>query len=68
MESLVSPDRVTVRADKLALADLREDLGASMIPQIAADLAELFELRQVIPVHHVKRVDIPAIGARNTFT
>jgi hypothetical protein len=57
---------VAVGADKLALGDLAEDLvrRPTREPRPAADVADLLEFWQVIPLHHLRIEHAPAIGAR----
>jgi hypothetical protein len=56
---------VAVGADELALRDLGEDLlgRPTREPGPTGDVAELLESRQVIPLHHLRLEDLPAIGA-----
>ncbi len=55
-------DRVAVRAYQLALRDLSQDLF-SIHRRQSADVAQLLVSREMIPLHRLRWVDLPAIGA-----
>ena len=57
------PDGVAIGADKLALRDLDQDLLFRTTPKCLTDVADLLELRQVVPLHDLRGKDASTVGA-----
>src|SRR5438034_1533322 len=62
-ESSIRSNRVTVRADELALCDLIQNKFTAPFGHVVADLSELHCSRQVIPLHGLRRERTTAVCA-----
>jgi len=58
---------VAVRANELALGYLIEDVATRAAPEASADVPELGDAGQVIPLQDLRRKEAPAVGARSAF-
>jgi len=54
---------MAIRTNQLALGYLIQNFPTRTAPEVRADVAELGSSGYVVPLHHLRRKNLPAIGA-----